>query len=84
MRIRSLAISAAFCALAASAASAQGQVPNDPFAGMRQACRPDVRRFCAGVQPGEGRLIICLRQNYSSISPECREAMTAANPRRRS
>jgi hypothetical protein len=48
------------------------------------ACREDAEKFCAGIQPGGGRIAICLKQNFESLSPACRQVMEqAASERRR-
>jgi hypothetical protein len=69
-------------ALAGGEAHAQ-RLSEEAMQAMRQACRDDARSFCRDVQPGGGRIIICLKQNYSAISPDCREAISDANPRGR-
>lgn len=38
-------------------------------------CREDQERLCAGVRPGEGRIVRCLRERSSELSPECRQAL---------
>jgi len=38
-------------------------------------CRPDVERFCAGMAPGEGRIVDCLAANAASLSPPCYDAI---------
>ena len=35
---------------------------------VRQACEADYRTFCIGVQPGGGRIIACLHQNFDKLS----------------
>ena len=41
----------------------------------QQACAPDIRTFCAGVQQGEGRIARCLQQHRSELSPACQAGM---------
>jgi hypothetical protein len=36
-----------------------------------RACRPDVDQFCAGVEPGEGRVIGCLARHQLEVSSAC-------------
>ncbi len=45
---------------------------------IKQACEADYKTFCTGVQPGGGRIIACLRQNFDELSPSCQHALTAA------
>ncbi len=51
------------------------------FDDARKACGPDVQKFCGGVQPGEGRIIRCLKDNYNDLSPECRATFDQAKER---
>jgi hypothetical protein len=46
--------------------------------GILRICGPDTRTFCAGVPMGGGRLIRCLAENASSVSPSCQAALAAA------
>jgi hypothetical protein len=34
-------------------------------------CTEEVRTFCAGVPPGGGRIMQCLKSNESKLSPAC-------------
>lgn len=40
--------------------------------GPGAACKSDVEKFCKDVEPGEGKIIHCLRQHEDSLSDECR------------
>ncbi len=53
---------AAFLMLA-SAAAAQG--PMGP-------CKADVEKFCKDIEPGEGRIIACLKAHEAELSAECK------------
>ena len=46
------------------------------------ACRADVQKFCADVQPGQSRIANCLRQNAAQVSAECRDAIARAHERK--
>ena len=41
----------------------------------RDACAEDLNKFCKDVQPGEGRLLQCLKKHDSELSPQCRETL---------
>ena len=41
-------------------------------------CGGDIKKVCAGVQPGEGRVIVCLRKNQTTLSPECKNRMQSS------
>lgn len=36
-----------------------------------KACRNDIDKFCAKVEPGEGRIAMCLADNSASLSKGC-------------
>ena len=38
---------------------------------IKQACGDDVKRFCEGVTPGEGRIVQCLEEHTKDLSPDC-------------
>lgn len=42
------------------------------FEAARQACQPDVEKFCAGVAPGGGAVMQCLKQHASELSDACK------------
>ena len=42
---------------------------------FRSACADDVAALCQGVQPGTGRLLMCLRYQSDKISSRCRKAV---------
>lgn len=54
----------------ADAAQAAGAM-----AGMRAACQADLQTLCAGVQPGGGRIMQCLKQNREKLSAGCKSAI---------
>jgi len=39
--------------------------------GTVEICAADIESKCAGTKFGEGRVLTCLRENSSDISPEC-------------
>ena len=40
-----------------------------------EKCLPDVQKFCAGIQPGEGRIEACLQANERKLSAVCRRTI---------
>ena len=38
-------------------------------------CAEDAARLCAGIQPGKGRLLLCLRAQSNVLSSRCRAAV---------
>lgn len=62
--------------------SAPTMPPREEAALMRRACGPDFRTLCRGVPLGGGRAIACLADHQESLSPSCRDALTAARSAR--
>lgn len=60
--------------LLATAAQAQ-QLSPQQMQQVRAACEADVKRLCAGIQPGGGRLLACLQQNGASVSQPCADTL---------
>lgn len=40
-------------------------------------CRTDIETLCARVEPGEGRIAACLRDNRDKVSPACGTALSS-------
>jgi hypothetical protein len=45
---------------------------------VRQACGPELQQHCAGIEPGEGRLRACVKDNYAAFSEPCKRAMLSS------
>jgi hypothetical protein len=43
-----------------------------------QACRADAQKLCAGVSPGGGRIVACLRTNEAQLSADCKAQLGVA------
>ena len=52
-----------------------------PLAAIRAACADDAHRLCAGVQPGGGRIVACLKDHTDSLSDRCKQAAGLAKYR---
>jgi Cysteine rich repeat len=50
---------------------------------MRGACRADMKKHCRDVQPGGGRLAMCLKQHESELSPGCKEKIAEGKKERK-
>lgn len=48
-----------------------------PAAYAEDPCAGDAKQYCPDVQPGSGRLVICLRQNQARLSAACRDRLAA-------
>lgn len=42
--------------------------------GKAEACKADKEKFCKDVQPGEGRIVECLKAHEAELSEGCRSA----------
>ena len=45
---------------------------------VRQACGVEIQQHCAGVEPGEGRLRACVKENFAAFSEPCKRAMLSS------
>jgi hypothetical protein len=41
------------------------------FAAEQGACKADVEKLCKDVQPGEGRVLSCLKTHQADVSSKC-------------
>ncbi len=49
-----------------------------PAAGpVLEACKKDVETLCPGVQPGDGRIATCMKENRRKLSDACKSALKA-------
>lgn len=61
------------------AQSPPAQMPSQQaVADARTACETDIQKLCAGVQPGGGRILVCLRQHKDQVSDGCKQAVMKA------
>jgi Cysteine rich repeat len=45
---------------------------------LRNGCTEDAQRLCAGVQPGGGRVLACLKEHKDALSDKCKQAAQQA------
>ncbi len=45
---------------------------------LRAGCTEDAQRLCAGVQPGGGRILACLKEHKDQLSDTCKQAAQQA------
>ena len=74
MLTNKIAVAGAILLLSTSAAMAQSAAAR----AVLGACRPDIRRFCSEVPPGEGRIKACMKEHLPELSEPCKEAMFQA------
>ena len=45
---------------------------------VRKACGADVKKNCADIRPGGGRIETCLKDHFADVSDQCRETISQA------
>ena len=65
---------AAGAALASSVAVAQQR-------DALKVCEADVKKYCANVQRGEGRIAKCLHEHQDQVSPDCKAKLKEIHAR---
>ena len=72
-----LLLSVSIYPVSLAGAQAAGQ---PSMAAIRAACAEDAQKLCAGVQPGGGRIVACLKEHKDALSDRCKQAagMTAS------
>ena len=78
-QVRIMAATFSFC-LSAACAFAADQVPASDGAGA--SCRTDAEKLCQGVQPGEGRIVGCLKEHREEVSDTCKARLAQMRVRR--
>ena len=46
--------------------------------GSRGACAADIKAYCSGVQPGEGRIGACIKEHFKDLSEGCQARLAKA------
>ena len=72
--MKAIALALVLAAASASGALAQQLSLWDKME-LRNACGPDIKAVCGAVEPGEGRMAQCIRDNVEALSQPCREVM---------
>jgi hypothetical protein len=80
MRISTLFFSLCLAAVTQSALADQPPPTPSPEAvnEARTACATDIQTLCAGVQPGGGRILACLKEHKDKVSDGCKKAVMKA------
>ncbi|RAH98957.1 hypothetical protein DLJ53_25340 [Acuticoccus sediminis] len=56
----------------AAAQTAKPQLSRDQQVAILKACKDDYKRYCTGVEPGDGRIARCMAEHRESLSDQCR------------
>jgi len=51
-------------------------------AAVTSACSDDVAKQCPSMKPGSGRLMLCLKKQYPTLSDDCKAAVGRASQNR--
>jgi hypothetical protein len=70
--MRSLRVLLVVCAATAAQSALADDQPT--LTAIRTACAEDAQKLCAGVPPGGGRILACLKQHQDSLSDRCKQA----------
>ncbi len=49
---------------------------------IHQACQGDVEKLCKNVEPGDGRIARCLKENQQQVSAQCKSTLEEAKSKR--
>ncbi len=63
------------CEYALYDAAAQLERALTQLAYVANECRDDLTKFCANIQPGQGRLMACMEKNEKQVSGRCKQAL---------
>jgi hypothetical protein len=69
--ISCLLLSVTISSVSFAGAQAGGQ---PSLSAIRDACAGDAQKLCAGVQPGGGRVVACLKEHKDALSDRCKQA----------
>ena len=81
MSIRNALVSMAFVLSAAGTATgalAQGSMEKLDKAYKEGPCSNDLKKYCARVKPGDGRIAKCMADHFREITPGCQSTVQAA------
>jgi hypothetical protein len=66
----------AFCTAAGAAEEAAG-AQHEASGVQKGACKADAEKLCKDVQPGEGKLLECLKAHQTEVSSACKHNLAA-------
>lgn len=72
---RNLATGFLVAAVLGGASAAAQEIGKADLRALVLACRADYRRFCTGMEPGNGAILTCLRQHADGVSQGCKEVV---------
>ena len=79
-----ITLCALLCALCLFVGAAHSQQPTDAQRNaIKSACRSDFMAQCSGVTPGGIEALTCLQQHSATLSPACRNAVSAVDTTKR-
>ncbi|GGF75063.1 hypothetical protein GCM10007301_38680 [Azorhizobium oxalatiphilum] len=76
------AMIAAPALIAALSVPAHAQMNGQAQQAIQKACGADIQKLCAGVQPGGGRIVQCMKAHEAQVSEGCKSTMAALKAQR--
>lgn len=80
MRIR--LVSTGFMALGLAASLSAFPAKAQEMQDLRTYCKSDIERLCAGIQPGGGRILKCLKVKKKEMTVGCAQALQKLKAKR--
>ena len=62
----------AVCLIGLASAPVRAQQKPELQPEVAPACAADAKKFCAGIHPGSGKIIECLKKNTDALAPDCK------------
>ena len=54
------------------------QIAAVKYATFRRTCHQEVKKHCAGIAPGEGRVEVCIRDHFAELGKDCTKTILQA------
>jgi len=51
------------------------------IAAVRESCGTDIHEQCPAIKPTAGRILLCVKKHFASLSEPCKEAIGRAAER---
>ena len=80
--MRRIALAIVATVLLAPNAFALSDAQRQTSAALRTSCSEDVQRLCPDVSPGGRRVLQCLKEHKSEVSPTCKASFEAIKQQR--
>jgi hypothetical protein len=48
------------------------------YAAIKKVCGRDIKKNCAGILPGGGRIEVCIKDHFADMSEKCKVTISQA------